>query len=265
MKGPVVLATNDDGVEAPGLHALVEALSAEGFRVYVVAPKGPRSSTGKALAYPAAYGPARLEGAEGAWWVDSTPAAAVVAGLRVLLPEPPALVVSGVNRGPNMGLEDLFTSGTIGAAVEAALNGVLGIAVSLATDGGWGREEYTHAARLAACLARYASASPPPRSRLLIVNVPEGTPRGVRVSRLAWNNYRIPIEAEGGRLAPARHGFRERYWDRRPGTDVEAVLSGYASITPVCLEALAAPAPRDESWAEAAASALAGAWGPSGL
>ncbi|MEB3851880.1 MAG: 5'/3'-nucleotidase SurE [Desulfurococcales archaeon] len=256
----VVLATNDDGIGAPGLRALVEELAREGHEVYVVAPRGPESGTGKALRFPAAYGGAHLSHAREAWWVDSTPAGAVFAGLRVLLPRRPDVVVSGVNRGPNMGLEDFFTSGTIGAAVEAALQGVPGIAVSLATDAGLEPGDYRVAARLASRLASLVAAGGPPRgARVLVLNVPEGTPRGVRVARMAWNNYRIEVRAEGRSLAPVRHGYRSRYWDAREGSDVQAVLSGYASLTPVCLESLASPPPGAAGWAAAAARELEGA------
>ena len=254
MSSPVVLATNDDGIEAPGLRALVKALAAEGAKVYVAAPLRPQSGTGKALLFPARYGRATLPGASGAWWVDSTPAAAVMAGLKVLLPERPSVVVSGVNRGPNMGVEDLFTSGTIGAAVEAALHGVPGLAVSLATDEGRLESEYATAARIAARLAKLLASEPPLGWRLLIVNVPEGRPRGVRVGKLAWNNYRIRVVARDGKLAPEPHSYRARYWDSRPGTDVEAVLAGYASITPVCLERLSEPPEAGIEWASKAAA-----------
>ncbi len=248
--GAVVLATNDDGIEAPGLRALVAGLARAGFRVYVSAPRRPSSSMGKALRYPARYGRIPFEGAVSAWWVDSTPAAAVVAALRYFLDEPPRVVVSGINRGPNMGVEDLLTSGTIGAAIEASLHGIPSIAVSLATDEGWDIGDYSEAARLAAALARAVVENPPPPGgpRLLVVNVPEGRPRGVRLTRLAWNDYRIPLrEREQGILEPVPHSYRERYWDRGPGTDVEAVLNGYASVTPVCLAALQQP--RGLEWA----------------
>ncbi len=255
-----VLVTNDDGIDAPGLKALVNALVSRGFRVYVSAPRRPSSSYGKALLYPATYGEARLNGALRAWWVDSTPAAAVLAALGLLLPERPRLVVSGINRGPNMGVEDLFTSGTIGAAVEAVLHGIPAMAVSLATDGGYSVDDYRVAAELAADLASLAASNPPPpgAAGLLVVNVPEGVPRGIRVTRLAWNDYRISLRAEGASIAPRRHGFRERYWDRRPGSDVEAVLSGYASLTPVCLARLSEPPREATEWASRLARGLEG-------
>jgi 5'-nucleotidase len=260
MLGPV-LATNDDGIDAPGLRALVASLSSRGLGVYTVAPKRPSSGYGKALLYPAPYGEVMLEGAIRAWWVDAPPATAVLAAIKRILPMRPLLVVSGVNRGPNMGLEDLLTSGTIGAAIEAALHGIPAIAVSLATDEGYSEKDYLVAAEFAARLAGEILRNPPPRGagRLVVVNVPEGLPRGVRLTRLAWNNYMVEIIDHGGRLAPRNHGYRERYWDKTPGSDVEAVLDGYIAVTPVCLSRLREPPAEQRSWLEGILDGL-GEW-----
>jgi len=251
LPGPV-LATNDDGIGAPGLKVLVASLHSRGLRVYTVAPRRPSSSYGKALLYPAPYGEARVEGALRAWWVDAPPATAVLAGLKRLLPERPSLVVSGVNRGPNMGLEDLLTSGTIGAAIEAVLHGIPAMAVSLATDGGHSESDYLVAAGFAARLAEEILRNPPPEGSrgLVVVNVPEGVPRGVRVTKLAWNNYMVEIVDHDGRLAPRNHSYRERYWDKSPGSDVEAVLDGYIAVTPVCLSRLQESPVDQRGWLE---------------
>jgi len=238
----VVLVTNDDGIDAPGLRELVEALAGMGYRVYVSAPRENMSGIGKALMVPAPYGEARVPGAAGAWWVDSSPATAVYLALYGLPIERPDVVVSGVNKGPNMGLEDFLTSGTVGAAVEAALHGVPGVAVSLAVDRDYGGS-YKDAVDVVATLVDEAAGLP--RGAVLNVNVPP-SPRGVAATGLAWNNYRIPIALEDGVAKPVGNTLDKRYWDRRPGTDVWAVMNGLASVTMVRLSAAASSRP---AWA----------------
>jgi len=226
----VVLVTNDDGIEARGIRELVEALAERGFEVYVAAPLRHMSGAGKSFGVPARYGRTSLPGAVEAWWVDSTPATAVYIALYGLIDARPDLVVSGVNRGPNMGLEDILTSGTVGAALEAALHGVPAVAASYAVD-----PHYDGSYRVPASMAAEA-ASIVLDQRLLgpgeivNLNVPV-KPRAVAATVPAWNNYRIPVRFEDGIAAPVGNTLENRYWDRRPGTDVWAVMNGLVSVT----------------------------------
>ena len=221
---PVALVTNDDGIEAEGLWVLARHVEAAGFRACIVAPEEPMSGAGKCFRVPARV--RRL--GDCVYTVASTPAVAVYLGVNGLLPEPPAVVVSGVNRGPNMGLEDILTSGTIGAAIEAALQGVPGVAASLASDHPSGLE-YHAPASIAASVARVLAEK---RLSWVVANVNSPPrPLGVRATFPAFNNYRIKFRVDGGIAYPVAHGVGSRYWDRRPGSDVEAVLSGYASIS----------------------------------
>lgn len=231
----IVLATNDDGIDAPGLKRLVREIHERGHEVYVVAPKNPQSGMGKSMRMRAEYGEADYPWARKAWWVDSTPASAVYLALHHLLSEKPDVIVSGINRGPNIGLEDLFTSGTVGAAIEGALNGIPSLAVSLATDKGLTEDEYSPAAWAAAELLQHLRSLRP--GMLVNLNVPE-KPRGVMATRLAWNNYKLRLVGVGGRFEPASHSFRDRYWDTVEGSDVWAVLNGYISLTVIDLEAV---------------------------
>ena len=230
-----VLVTNDDGIGAPGLKRLVRELSGRGHEVYVVAPLEHMSGMGKAMRVRARYGEASMPGAKRAWWVDSTPASTVYIAINLLLDAKPDLVVSGINRGPNMGLEDFLTSGTIGAAIEAALNGVPGLASSLACDNAYSEEDYQVAAVITAGLVDLLHGAK--GSTIVNLNTPP-EPRGVLGTRLAWNNYKIPLTIRDGSIEPAVEGFRNRYWDLRPGSDVWAVMNGYASISYVDLESL---------------------------
>ncbi|HYA98305.1 MAG TPA: 5'/3'-nucleotidase SurE, partial [Methylomirabilota bacterium] len=127
-KKPHILVTNDDGYHAAGLKALVEAL--EGLATLsIVAPKREQSGAAQSLTLRTpiichAMG-------ERQWAVDGTPADCVIVALHKLLPEPPDMVISGINLGPNLG-ENVYYSGTVGAAREAALHHIPSCAISLA-------------------------------------------------------------------------------------------------------------------------------------
>src|SRR5499426_338224 len=137
---PVILVTNDDGVHAAGLAALAAALEDLGD-VYVVAPDREQSAVGHALTL---HRPLRVDQiGERRFAVNGTPSDCVNLGVLGLLPEPPALVVSGINHGSNLG-DDVTYSGTVSAAMEGTLLGVPSMAVSLASGG-----DFEEAARVA--------------------------------------------------------------------------------------------------------------------
>ena len=230
-----ILVTNDDGIHAPGIRRLIKSLSSHGYEVYVAAPKEPMSGMGKSLKMRAHYGAIDIPGTVKAWWVDSTPATSVYLALYYLLDEKPDVVVSGINRGPNIGLEDILTSGTVGAAIEAALNGVPGLAVSLATDSGHHMEEYSLAAEVTAELLPRLSELEP--GELVNLNVPE-RPKGIMATTIAWNNYKVKLTGSSGYVQPVAHSFRDRYWDRVEGSDVWAVMNDYVSFTLIDLKRL---------------------------
>lgn len=226
-----ILLTNDDGYGAPGLAALERALGDLG-RVSVVAPDRERSSASHALTLHRplrvrAHGPRHFS-------VDGTPTDCVYLGVVHPLSEVPALVVSGINRGLNVG-DDVTYSGTVAAAFEAALLGVPAFAVSL--DAGRG-EEYAPAASLALEVARHVLRDGLPADTILNVNVPGGSPRGVRFTR---QGKRIYTKSVVERQDPRRGVY---YWiggeptlaTSDPDSDLAAVLEGYASITPLKLD-----------------------------
>jgi 5'-nucleotidase len=120
----LILATNDDGIHAPGLRVLADALGALG-RVVVVAPDRERSAIGHALTL---HSPLRAAERTSDWWaVDGTPTDCVNLGIHGLLKATPDLVVAGINHGANLG-DDLTYSGTVAAAMEATLMGVPALA-----------------------------------------------------------------------------------------------------------------------------------------
>jgi 5'-nucleotidase len=192
-----ILITNDDGIQSPGLKALEVALSPLG-RVVVVAPDRERSAVSHAITIHAPVEYHQL--ASNRFAVEGTPADCVIAALLRILTEPPSLVVSGVNRGLNIG-EDILYSGTVAAASEAAVQGLPAIAVSAHAD-------YKSAAEVGARIAARVLEEGLPRDVVLNVNYPED-----------WN----------GEFRLTRQGSRSV----QPLTDYEAIASGCVSICPL--------------------------------
>ena len=230
MRPPLLLLTNDDGVQAPGLRALAAALAELG-RVVVVAPERDNSAIGHALTM---RRPLRVERLAEDWYaVNGTPADCVVLALEKLLAEQrPALVASGINPGPNIG-DDINYSGTVSAAMEATMLGIPALSFSLA---GEPPHDYRPAARFARCLAFYVLEHGLPADTLLNVNYPAlEPPRGVRLTRQGRRIYTGAVKETCDPLG------RPHYWigggvasvDQRHDTDGATVEEGYVSITPL--------------------------------
>ncbi|EPC01199.1 stationary phase survival protein SurE [Litchfieldella anticariensis FP35 = DSM 16096] len=224
-----LLLSNDDGVHAPGLRALYEALSPHA-RIRVVAPDRDKSGASNSLTLSRPLALSDLE--NGFYSVDGTPADCVYLGVNGVWDEKPDLVISGINHGGNLG-DDVLYSGTVAAAMEGRNLGMPAIAMSLV-----GTRHFDSAGRVAASLIGAADQlSLPPRS-LLNVNVPDlpwESIRGFRVTRLG---YRGPA-AQPLKVRDPRG--RERYWiagvgenaDDGPDTDFAAIQAGFVSITPL--------------------------------
>jgi len=228
MSEPLILVTNDDGVHAPGIRALAVGLAGAG-EVWLVAPDREASASSQSLTL---KHPLRAEKVEPkAFAVDGTPADCVNLAIVKLLPRRPALVVSGINRGGNLG-DDVFYSGTVGAAREATFFGVHAIAVSLAARADL---DYTPAATFARRLSELVLERGLPERTLLNVNVPPGRPTGVAVTVQGRRSHEGTI-LEG--LDP-RH--RTYYWIEEGRdqwvsdemSDIFAVRSGLISVTPL--------------------------------
>jgi 5'-nucleotidase len=229
---PVILVSNDDGIHAPGIAALAMALEAAGD-VWVVAPDRERSAVGHALTLhrpltAEQLGPQRFA-------VNGTPSDCVNLALLGLLPVRPRIVVAGVNAGSNLG-DDVTYSGTVSAALESALLGVPGLAVSLIQP--TGPASYRPAARVAARLTRLLLQDPVRGTPLLNVNVPPGQPRGVRITRLGRRLYSEKVverqDPRGRRYFWI--GVGPPAWEAGEDTDYAAVHAGYASVTPLMLD-----------------------------
>src|SRR5881396_1795573 len=178
-----ILVTNDDGVHSDGIKALAEALQPLG-EITIVAPTQEASAIGHALTL---RRPLRLEQiAERTFAVDGTPTDCVNIAVTTVLKGMPALVVSGINKGWNLG-DDVTYSGTVAGALEGALLGVAAMAVSLKSTRG--PYDFGPAARAAASIADALLKTPLPPRTFLNVNVPHGVPRGVRATVQARRNH----------------------------------------------------------------------------
>lgn len=228
MSSPLLLVTNDDGIHAPGLKALAAALSPMGT-VFVVAPDREMSACAQSLTLKHPLRAERVD--ERRFAVDGTPADCVNLALVKLLPRRPDLVVSGINRGANLG-DDVFYSGTVGGAREATFFGVPGIASSLAS-----REDvdYSHAAEFTARLARIVLAHGLPERTLLNVNVPPGAPSGAVITAQGRRDHEGTIlEA----LDPRRRTYYwieegRDVWAADEMSDIHALRRGLISVSPL--------------------------------
>ncbi len=228
---PVILLTNDDGFVADGLQALRRAVRGLG-EIWIVAPDREKSACSLSLTL---HRPLRvqLSGPRG-FAVDGTPADCVYLAVRKLLPRPPALLLSGINRGPNLGQQDIAYSGTVAAAVQGTFLGIPSAAVSLSPDRD-GRYPFDHAARLVRPLACYLLTHRLPAGTTLNVNVPPPPCAGVRVTDLGQKRYSPEIVEKKD---PRENSY---YWigTGRPQpsggmtSDIRAVAAGFLSITPL--------------------------------
>jgi len=232
---PRILLSNDDGYLAPGLAALAKALEPLG-EVQVVAPEQDRSGASNSLTLDR---PLRVRtGLNGfLYLVGGTPTDCVHLAATGILPEVPDMVVSGINRGANMG-DDVLYSGTVAAAMEGRFLGLPAIAVSLV---GRDPEHYDSAARVAADLVRGLLQNPLPADTILNVNVPDlpyEQLQGREVTRLGRRHKsEWVIPAADPRGEPVYWiGPSGREADAGPGTDFDAVRRGCVSITPLDLD-----------------------------
>ncbi len=227
---PRILITNDDGIYAEGITALEEAMREVGD-VYVVAPASEMSGASHSLTLSR---PLRLRQIdERHWTVDGTPTDCVTMALnQILLPnERPDICVSGINHGANLG-DDATYSGTVAGAMEATILGVPGLAFSLVASRNY---DFTESAKIARIVTEKALADGIPMWTLLNVNIPEGVPNGLRVTKQGFKTAK-PLISE--HLDPRGKNY---YWigEVREGyrpdgnTDFEAIDEGYVSVTPM--------------------------------
>lgn len=226
-----ILISNDDGYQAPGLTALADALGRLG-RTTVVAPDRNRSGASNSLTLDR---PLRVRTeANGFRVVDGTPTDCVHLAITGLLEGEPDMVVSGINLGPNLG-DDTLYSGTVAAAIEGRFLGVPALAISLGSFDG---RHFDTAARVADILVRGLREDPLPAAFILNVNVPDlpfESLQGLRVTRLGHRHRaEAVVEGRDPRGLPIWWvGAAGAGQDAGPGTDFDAVANGWVSITPL--------------------------------
>jgi 5'-nucleotidase len=225
----LILVTNDDGYRSEGIKAVAARLETLG-EVVIVAPVDEASAIGHALTL---RRPLRLERiSDRVYGVDGTPTDCVNIAIAKVLKRLPDVVVSGINKGWNLG-DDVTYSGTVAGALEGALLGIPGLAVSIRAT----REQYDfrYAADAAATLVDTLLRSPLPPRTFLNINVPTGQPKGVRVTVQAKRNHVTSVaerhDPKGRPYFWIEEGQDE--WHPHDRSDYQAVRDGYVSVTPL--------------------------------
>ncbi|MDZ8117165.1 5'/3'-nucleotidase SurE [Pontiella agarivorans] len=234
-----ILLCNDDGIHAEGINALYEALCKTN-ELRVVAPHTERSATGHAITIydPIRTLPVKRENGLSGIAVDGTPADCIKLACSFLhKKDPPDLVVSGINLGPNTGISVLY-SGTVSAASEAVVLGFPAIALSLCT---WENPNWETAAKVARLVISNVRKNPLPKDTLLNVNIPNlpfEAIKGIKAGKMGRSRF---IEKFSEHRDPRGNLY---YWldgelelqDEHPDTDIRLIEAGYVSLTPIHID-----------------------------
>ena len=238
-----VLLTNDDGIQASGLHAIRRALlKVPNIELAVIAPDSNRSATARSITTREPLWVEEIEFDDGTsgFATDGTPVDCVRFASLGLVEFQPEMIVSGINHGSNLG-DDITYSGTVAAALEGVVLGVPALAVSQQSamremDFRLGREfDFDQAAAFAARLVEELEDVPIPAGTLLNVNVPAGDVKGACACRLGKRIYRDRMELteeEGARRRYRIYGEAPGY-HHEEGTDFAAMADGYIAVTPL--------------------------------
>ena len=230
----MILVTNDDGVYSPGIQILAKRLR-ELDTVVIVAPDRERSAAGHSMTL---HRPLLIEEVrESVYSVNGTPTDCVNIAVKGLLKEQPRLIVSGINKGPNLG-DDVTYSGTVAGAIEGILLGIPSFAISLSARENF---HFAEAGEVALRTAQRVLNEGLPEGTLLNINVPNlpvSEIRGTLITRLGKRIYhQMTVE----RVDPRGKkyywiGGGEPDWEREEGTDLDAIDRNYVSITPLHLD-----------------------------
>lgn len=235
---PKVLITNDDGYQSPGVHAIREKLIEQGFETITITPDRNMSGTSHSLTFTRPLKIQRIS-EDFYYIVDGTPADCVHLGINIILEgKKPDILVSGINTGPNIG-NDVFYSGTVGAAREGCLFGIPSVAISVSSSK---NPDYKTVAELSIPIINTVLKFGLPKGTFLNVNVPiipKEKIKGYLLTKQGRSAYKEEIVKY---LSPSKE---EYYWiggeeelkeECQPGTDYTAIKEGYISITPIRLD-----------------------------
>jgi 5'-nucleotidase len=226
---PKILVTNDDGVRSDGLHVLADALRVIGD-VTVVAPHIEASAIGHALTL---RRPLRMEQVgEGVYEVDGTPSDCVNIAVTKLFDGLPDLIVSGINKGFNLG-DDVTYSGTVAGAMEGALLGIPSVAVSL--ERSLDSYDFAPSAAAAVAVSSLLLRHQLPARTFLNLNVPPGQPKGFRITVQAKRNHVTVVDERCDPRGKPYYWIEEGQndWEPHDRSDYQAVRDGYVSVTPL--------------------------------
>ncbi len=224
-----ILVTNDDGYRSEGIQALARALRDIGD-VTIVAPVTEASAIGHALTL---RHPLRIDSIDDrVFAVDGTPTDCVNIAVTHVFKGLPDLVVSGINKGFNLG-DDVTYSGTVAGALEGALLGIPAVAVSIRSTRG--EYDFSHAARAAVSMADAMLRRPLPARTFLNINVPKGQPKGYRVTVQAKRNHVTSVSERHDPKGRPYYWLEEgqNEWQPHDRSDYQAVRDGFISVTPL--------------------------------
>lgn len=230
----LILVTNDDGFFSKGIQTLAEILQELG-EVYIVAPDRDRSAVSHALTM---HRPLRVDLIkEKCFSVNGTPTDCVVVGVKKLLPREPDLLVSGINKGANLG-EDVTYSGTVSAAIEGTILGVPSFAISLVGERPF---RYETASYFALRIAKFILEKKLPADTLLNVNVPNKALQeinGIKVTKQGKRSYENSIHEIYSPWGEKQYwiGGGIVSWQKMDGTDIQAIMENYVSVTPLHID-----------------------------
>ena len=228
-----ILITNDDGIRAQGLKILAESLAPLG-RITVVAPESEQSASSHSITL---NSPLRIKEYRDSWYsVSGSPADCVIMAVYRIMESRPAIIVSGINDGPNMG-EDVIYSGTVGAAIEGHILGIDAMAVSVTS---YGSGIFEPAARVSAYLASKMIEEKKDQKALLNVNVPPlpgVNIDSIQITKLGSRVYNdLIIEKYDPRGRKYYWiGGGDPGWKDEEKTDFHAIKSGNISVTPLTI------------------------------
>lgn len=228
---PLILLTNDDGFYSEGIETLFHQLKELG-QIFIVAPDREQSATSLSLTL---HRPLKVKKIKpNIYAVDGTPADCVYLAVRKLLPRKPSLLVSGINKGPNLGQQDISYSGTVAAAIQGTFLQIPSVAISLAHDE-TGKFTFDAAAKIADRMAKELLKKKLPAGVTLNINIPPLPIKGVKIVKLGQKRYNPEILE---RIDPRKRTY---YWigtgnPKAKGdkdSDVMVAKKGYITITPL--------------------------------
>ncbi|MBA2124537.1 5'/3'-nucleotidase SurE [bacterium Unc6] len=231
-----VLLTNDDGINAPGIMAAYKSLKKD-FQVIVVAPESEQSAVGHAISISNPLRVRKLNGNISGYAVQGTPADCVKIAVRALLKHKPDVIVSGINQGPNLAM-DIIYSGTVSAATESAILGIPSVAVSLVS---YQSKDFFVGAEFIRRFVKVVVKNKPPKGTIFNINVPainKKMIKGVRITKQGKSRY---VETFDKRTDPRGKIY---YWlagemiefEETQDDDTYAIKNGYISVTPIRFE-----------------------------